>query len=86
MRLNSAKVRIDRMFQSLADFVRQLSNPFANEKSCSFCRKPKSDERPLVEGPGSVWICEECVTLCQEILKVDRERSNPRRSAGDGPA
>jgi ATP-dependent Clp protease ATP-binding subunit ClpX len=39
---------------------------------CSFCRKSYRDVGPLVEGPGEVYICGECLDLCQSIL--DRER------------
>ncbi|MEU2607696.1 ClpX C4-type zinc finger protein [Streptomyces albus] len=34
---------------------------------CSFCGHARSEERRLVAGPD-VWICAECVALCQEIL------------------
>ena len=30
---------------------------------CSFCRKSYRDVGPLVEGPGDVYICGECVEL-----------------------
>ena len=32
---------------------------------CSFCRKSYRDVGPLVEGPGDVYICGECIELCQ---------------------
>ena len=35
---------------------------------CSFCRKSYRDVGPLVEGPGDVYICGECIDLCQSIL------------------
>jgi ATP-dependent Clp protease ATP-binding subunit ClpX len=37
------------------------------EESCSFCGKPKSQVKKLIAGPG-VYICDECVTLCSEIV------------------
>ena len=30
---------------------------------CSFCRKSYRDVGPLVEGPGDVYICGECIEL-----------------------
>jgi ATP-dependent Clp protease ATP-binding subunit ClpX len=45
---------------------------------CSFCRKSYRDVGPLVEGPGDVYICGECIELCQSIL--DQERRSPRRA------
>jgi ATP-dependent Clp protease ATP-binding subunit ClpX len=47
---------------------------------CSFCRKSWRDVGPLVEGPGDVYICGECVELCQSI--IDQEKR--RRGAGKG--
>ncbi|MBX7165509.1 MAG: ATP-dependent Clp protease ATP-binding subunit ClpX [Pirellulales bacterium] len=41
---------------------------------CSFCRKSYRDVGPLVEGPGEVYICGECIELCQSILDQERRR------------
>jgi ATP-dependent Clp protease ATP-binding subunit ClpX len=41
---------------------------------CSFCRKSYRDIGPLVEGPGDVYICGECIDLCQSILEQERRR------------
>src|SRR5260370_227794 len=46
---------------------------------CSFCRKSYRDVGPLVEGPGDVYICGECIELCQSI--IDQEK---RRRGGSG--
>ncbi len=35
---------------------------------CSFCRRPQSDMRRLIAGPDQVYVCEECVELCVDIL------------------
>lgn len=35
--------------------------------SCSFCLKPKHEVVRLVAGPG-VYICDECVDLCRQII------------------
>src|SRR5438874_7566557 len=45
---------------------------------CSFCRKNYRDVGPLVEGPGNVYICGECIELCQSIVAQERRR---RRAA-----
>jgi len=44
---------------------------------CSFCRKSYRDVGPLVEGPGDVYICGECIDLCQSILDQERRRRGP---------
>ena len=41
---------------------------------CSFCRKSYRDVGPLVEGPGDVYICGECIDLCQSILDQEQRR------------
>ncbi|MCH2114211.1 MAG: ATP-dependent Clp protease ATP-binding subunit ClpX [Pirellulales bacterium] len=41
---------------------------------CSFCRKSYRDVGPLVEGPGDVYICGECIELCQSILDQEQKR------------
>ena len=43
---------------------------------CSFCHKSYRDVGPLVEGPGDVYICAECIDLCQHILVQERRRRN----------
>ena len=35
---------------------------------CSFCGKPQDQVRKLLSGPNGVYICDECVDLCSEIL------------------
>ena len=39
---------------------------------CSFCGKPQSQVNRLVAGPG-VYICDECIHICTEILKENVE-------------
>jgi ATP-dependent Clp protease ATP-binding subunit ClpX len=40
---------------------------------CSFCGKSKDAVRKFISGP-SVYICNECISLCNEILAEDEER------------
>ena len=47
---------------------------------CSFCRKSYRDVGPLVEGPGDVYICGECVELCQSIIDQERKRRGISRA------
>ena len=46
---------------------------------CSFCRKNYRDVGPLVEGPGDVYICSECIELCQSILEQEQRRRGPTK-------
>jgi len=42
---------------------------------CSFCGKPKDSVKKFISGP-SVYICNECVSLCNEILAEEAERES----------
>jgi len=46
---------------------------------CSFCRRSHRDVGPLVEGPGEVYICGDCIELCQSILDQERKRRGGSR-------
>ena len=35
---------------------------------CSFCFKSQHEVRRLISGPASIFICNECVDLCNEII------------------
>ena len=37
---------------------------------CSFCGKSQEQVRKLIAGQG-VYICDECITLCQEIIEEE---------------
>ena len=41
---------------------------------CSFCGKNQSEVKKLIAGP-SVYICDECVSLCNDIIKEDLAES-----------
>ncbi len=42
--------------------------------NCSFCRKSYREVGPLVEGPDDVYVCGDCIELCQSILEQERKR------------
>ena len=55
--------------------------------SCSFCNKSQSEIAKLVAGPG-VYICNECVDLCNQIItrELDRKGAQAPEAAGQlGP-
>ncbi len=43
-------------------------------RRCSFCNRPQNRVKRLVAGPD-VFICDECIRLCAEILEEDTERA-----------
>ncbi|HKG24079.1 MAG TPA: ClpX C4-type zinc finger protein, partial [Thermomicrobiales bacterium] len=44
---------------------------------CSFCNKGQEEVRRLIAGPNQVYICDECVQLCREI--IEEEEPQPPR-------
>ena len=44
---------------------------------CSFCGKPQQDVKNLVSGP-EVYICNECVKLCNDIIAKDNAASSEK--------
>ena len=47
--------------------------------NCSFCAKSYREVGPLVEGPDDVYVCGECIELCQSILEQERRRRGESR-------
>ena len=54
------------------------SNESSDKLNCSFCGKVQDDVKKLIAGP-SVYICNECVDLCNDIIEeeVKSEEINP---------
>jgi ATP-dependent Clp protease ATP-binding subunit ClpX len=50
------------------------ANNFESNMKCSFCGKNQKEVRKLIAGP-TVFICDECVTLCNEIMAEELETS-----------
>jgi len=51
-------------------------NPPEDQYFCSFCGKEQNEVKRLIAGPG-VFICDECVQLCNHILAEDDTSKNP---------
>jgi hypothetical protein len=52
--------------------------PQAKTLFCSFCFKSRYQVKKLISGPAAVFICDECVWLCNEIIagqELDRSKS-----------
>ena len=45
-----------------------------DELRCSFCNKKQSMVKKLIQGPNGVYICDECVDICSEI--IDEQLAN----------
>jgi len=42
--------------------------------NCSFCQKSRNEVAKLIAGPG-VFICDECVGLCVDILRIESDKA-----------
>ena len=51
---------------------------------CSFCGKSQHEVRKLIAGP-SVFICDECVELCNDIIREEIEESGLPTTAAELP-
>ena len=40
---------------------------------CSFCNKTQDQVRKLIAGPSGVYICDECVEICSDIIEEEYE-------------
>ncbi|GFI65675.1 ATP-dependent Clp protease ATP-binding subunit ClpX [Lachnospiraceae bacterium] len=44
-----------------------------NDVRCSFCNKTQGQVRKLIAGPAGVYICDECIDICADILEEEFE-------------
>ncbi|WP_324004190.1 ATP-dependent protease ATP-binding subunit ClpX [Aeromonas hydrophila] len=51
---------------------------------CSFCGKSQHEVRKLIAGP-SVYICDECVELCNDIIREEIREISPKRDGRELP-
>ena len=47
---------------------------------CSFCGKSQHEVRKLIAGP-SVFICDECVDLCNDIIREEIQENAPEEAS-----
>ncbi len=50
-----------------------MANRIDDKKTlrCSFCNKNQDQVRKLIAGPGNVFICDECIEICSEIIEEE---------------
>ena len=52
--------------------------------SCSFCGKSQKEVKKLIAGP-SVYICDECISLCNDILAEEIQKEDTNKGSGKLP-
>ena len=65
-----------------------MSNPRIPEAeyTCSFCGKAQNQVQRLIAGPGRVFICDECIALCQQILEDEAAEAGAELPLDDDEA
>jgi len=56
--------------------------PGSEVQVCSFCHRDADDVARLIAGPDNVYICDECVGLCDEILEEEKQQEKQERAEG----
>jgi ATP-dependent Clp protease ATP-binding subunit ClpX len=67
-------------------YIRQETMSKKNDASedllCSFCGKSQDEVKKLIAGP-SVYICDECIQLCNEIIAEEYSQESEKDAAGE---
>lgn len=58
--------------------------PTDSEMRCSFCGKARNQVNKLIQGAGGIYICDECVAACTDIL-AEAEEAHVEAAAFDRP-
>lgn len=56
----------------------------SESRKCSFCNRSEAEIQRLIAGPEGVFICNECVDLCRDILEGESPRTNYAGLTGSG--
>lgn len=57
---------------------------YGNILHCNFCGKSQKEVKKLIAGPG-VYICDECIELCNDIIIEDSTKSNAKATLDNIP-
>ncbi|MGE4489777.1 MAG: ATP-dependent Clp protease ATP-binding subunit ClpX [Kiritimatiellales bacterium] len=53
-----------------------MNTKLPNKPSCSFCGKSEKDAQHLIAGPNGIFICDECVELCEAVIEQQEQRAS----------
>jgi len=56
------------------------SKPPRVQYRCSFCGKSQEQVHRLIAGPGGVYICDECIDLCREIIEEEQANAPKQKT------
>lgn len=49
-----------------------------NKKYCSFCNKDEDRVQKLIAGPNGIFICDECIDICRNMIEEDKRRNSAK--------
>lgn len=55
------------------------NNENDQQLTCSFCGKPKELVKRLIAGPNGIYICDECIEICREIMQKEEEQTGEKK-------
>ncbi len=64
----------------MSDEIKGKDNDGGKLLYCSFCGKSQDEVRKLIAGP-SVFICDECVDLCNDIIREEIQEAEPQEES-----
>ncbi len=47
---------------------------------CSFCGRNQDEVQRLIAGPPPIFICDECVAICNQVIAEERQRAQPTKA------
>ncbi len=50
-----------------------MAGKYSGDIRCSFCNKRQEQVKKLIAGPAGVYICDECVEICSDIIEEEYE-------------
>ncbi|MFN5369657.1 MAG: ATP-dependent Clp protease ATP-binding subunit ClpX [Roseiflexaceae bacterium] len=48
--------------------------------NCSFCGRSQDEVQRLIAGPPPIFICDECVAICNQVIAEERQRVQPAKT------
>ena len=72
-RLGSCRVLQENQNTGLLKREKIMAGKSDDEVCCSFCGRPRSRARRLIAGNHNAYICDECVSVCEEIIQEQME-------------
>ncbi len=61
-----------------------MAGKFSDNIRCSFCNKTQDQVRKMIAGPAGVYICDECVEICADIVDEGYEEEEEVEGEGEG--